>query len=343
MHRPFPSLLAALASAAPLVGQQIVDAPSGTTALLQAVSPVDESVVWAGGHRGTVLRSVDGGMTWDARPVPDAAAMQFRDIHALSADVAWAMSAGPGLQSRIFHTRDGGITWVQQFVNADSAAFYDCLAFFDGQVAVAYSDASHGRTNILRTTDGGAQWSLLPPEAVPAPLEGEGAFAASGGCVTTFGSRDGWIALGAPQARLFRSRDAGASWQAFATPIVSGASAGSTAVDFRDPLVGIVVGGEIGNYNADTSAAVVAVTRDGGESWALRPRPPRPGALFGVAWVPEAEAGTALVASPGGLFLTRDAGASWTTLDDRAFWSVAATGRRAWAVGPGGVILVLTF
>lgn len=344
MIRRLAPIVVLVGLAPPLAAQDIANAATGTSALLQAVSPVDESVVWVSGHRGTVLRSLDGGTTWQARAVTGApSTLQFRDIHAASADLAWAMSAGTGTQSQIWHTRDGGVTWVRQFINTDSTAFYDCLTFFDAQTGVAFSDASRGRTTILRTTDAGESWALLPADAVPAPLEGEGAFAASGGCVTSFGSRDGWMALGAPAARLLRSRDGGATWSSHATPLVAGASAGGAAVHFRDPLVGILVGGDIGNYNADTSSAVVAVTTDGGETWTLRPRPPRPGAMFGVTWVPGADEGTALVASPGGLFLTRDAGESWTTLDERAFWSVAAVGRRAWAVGPGGLVLVLTF
>lgn len=338
-----PLLFASALIASPLAAQSISEPPSGTTALLQAVSAVDESVIWVSGHRGTVLRSVNGGRTWQPRPVPDAATLEFRDVHALTADVAWLLSAGPGGRSRILHTRDGGASWVTQFVNADSAAFYDCLTFFDARTGVAYSDASGGRTNILRTTDGGASWTLLPPDAVPAPLDGEGAFAASGGCVTSLGPRDGWIALGAPAARFLRSRDAGATWQLHQTPIAASPTAGNSAVSFRDPLVGMVVGGNIGSYNTDTVHAAVAVTRDGGESWTLRPRPPRPGTPFGVTWVPGAGEEVALIASPGGLSLTRDGGASWTTLDPRAFWSVAAVGRRAWAVGPGGLVVVVTF
>ncbi|HXV86310.1 MAG TPA: hypothetical protein VD793_06410, partial [Gemmatimonadales bacterium] len=37
---------------------------SGTQVLLQAVSPVNRDVVWASGHRGTFVRTTDGGATW---------------------------------------------------------------------------------------------------------------------------------------------------------------------------------------------------------------------------------------------------------------------------------------
>jgi photosystem II stability/assembly factor-like uncharacterized protein len=342
MHRLVLAVLT-ITGASALRAQTVEQATSGTDALLQAVSPVSEAVVWVSGHRGTVLRSTDGGATWLRRPVDGAEALQFRDIHAASADIAWILSAGPGVQSQIYHTRDGGTTWVRQFLNTDSTAFYDCLTFFDERTGVAYSDASQGRTNILRTTDGGRHWELLPVGAAPTPLEGEGAFAASGGCVTSYGRHDGWIALGGPGARLFRTRDAGLTWSLHQTPLVRGPSAGNTAITFRDASVGLVVGGDIGSYATDTSAAAVAYTSDGGDTWELRPRPPRPGAPFGASWVPGLEDPVAVVAGPGGLFATDDTGRTWRTLDERSFWSVAATGRRAWAVGPGGTILVLTF
>src|SRR5687768_17240736 len=55
---------------------------SGTTALLQAVSAVNASVVWASGHDGTYVRTLDGGEAWVAARVPGADTLQFRDVHA---------------------------------------------------------------------------------------------------------------------------------------------------------------------------------------------------------------------------------------------------------------------
>lgn len=320
-----------------LGAQTLTEIPAGTTALLQAVSTPNANVVWISGHRGAVLRSIDGGQTFALRSVADAATLQFRDIAALDADTAWILSAGNGDQSRIYRTGDGGTTWALQFTNPDSAAFYDCLTFFDSRTGVAFSDAAGGRTLILRTTDGGTTWTHLPAEAVPAPLDGEGAFAASGGCVTSVGEHHGWIATGGPGARLFRTVDAGATWTVHETPFVRSASAGMTAAAFRDPVHGIAVAGRIDQMNADTAAAAVGITGDGGRTWQLVTRPPRAGAPFGVTWVGE----RALVVGPGGLFLTTDLGASWTTLDSRSFWSVGAHGSTAWAAGPEGRIVRL--
>lgn len=339
-------LVAALLAPAAAPAQRVTEQQSGTTALLQAVSAVDENVVWVSGHSGAILRSLDGGRNWEQFAIEGTGRLQFRDIHAASKDVAWVLSAGNGPQSTIHATTDGGRSWQRQFVNADSAAFYDCLAFFDAETGVAISDASGGRTNILRTTDGGANWRLLPAEAVPAPLEGEGAFAASGGCAVSHGPRHGWLAMGTPAARIFLTTDRGATWTAHPTPVVSGESAGLTAVSFRDTLHGIGVAGRIGSsrlMTSDTAAAAVAVTGDGGRTWTLRNRPVRPGALFGVTHVIGAGPGTAVAVSPGGISVTGDEGIGWTTVDERAFWSVGAAGRTAWAVGPEGRIVRLDF
>lgn len=338
---PHFALCAAAASALlPMASraQRIDTIPSPTTALLQAVSVPSDSVVWLSGHRGTVLRSTDGGWTFTERPVPGAERLQFRDIHARDAATAWILSAGNGDQSRIYRTDDGGATWALQFTNPDSAAFYDCLTFFDDRIGVAYSDAVNGRTLILRTTDGGGTWTHLPPDAVPAPLEGEGAFAASGGCVTSVDDRHGWIALGGPGARLLRTSDAGTTWSLHQTPFVRGASGGMTAVAFQDAMTGLGVAGRIDQMNADTAGAAFGMSRDGGRSWQLLPRPPKPGAPFGVAWLGNG----ALVVGPGGLFLTEDLGTRWHEVDGRSFWSVGGRGNVAWAVGPEGRILRLT-
>jgi len=324
----------------------VVDQKSGVATLLQSVSAVSEKVAWAGGAGGTVLRTTDGGDTWHRLPVPGAERLEFRGIHAIGTNEAWAMSAGNGGASRIYHTRDGGTTWLQQFVNTDSTAFFDCITFFDAKHGVAYSDASHDRTVILRTEDGGLHWALLPPSAVPAPLKGEGGFASSNSCAISVDGKHGWIAASLPAARVFRTTDAGKTWIANAvqTPFVHDSMAGITALSFRDARHGIGVAARVDRAMArDTSPAAVATTDDGGLTWTLRHRPPRPGSLSGVAMVPKVSPGAALIASYGGLFVSTDNGDRWTALTTNSYWAVRAAGRRAWAVGNGGRITRIQF
>jgi photosystem II stability/assembly factor-like uncharacterized protein len=316
---------------------------SGATALIQAVHAVNPVVVWASGHKGTVLRSRDGGRTWERFETPAGDSLEFRDVHAVSADTAWILSAGDGPKSRIYRTTNGGATWRLQFMNPDSAAFYDCLSFGSSTTGVAYGDASQRRTNILRTDDAGRTWRLLASTAVPAPLPGEGAFAASGLCVVHGDANTVYIATGSPGARLFRSRDAGRTWTTENTPFARGISSGLSGLSFAGPLRGIAVAGDMNRLRTDSAQSVVGVTTDGGRTWTMRPRPPRPGALAGVTWVPAAGPGTAVAVGFGGAFYTLDEGRTWETITTDVTTGVSASGRQVWIGGANGMMWRLDF
>ncbi len=310
---------------------------TGTTALLFAVHAVSDRVVWASGTGGTVLRTVDGGTTWTRTPVSGGDSLQFRDIHAFGADTAFVLAIGNGEASRIYRTVNGGASWTEQFRNTDPDAFYDCFTFTDAQHAIVFGDAAKGRTHVLRTVNGGDTWALLPPESVPAPLEGEGAYAASGRCVVHGDARTVFIATGGPGSRLFTSTDGGATFSVRETPFVRSASSGTSGLAFKSAMVGIGVAGDMTNLRGDTASAVVAVTRDGGATWTVRTRPPLPGALTGVTWVPGAGDNMVVAAGFGGVFWSDDAGATWGTITDAGHAGLDAFGRTAWIGGRGVV------
>jgi photosystem II stability/assembly factor-like uncharacterized protein len=346
MRRLLPLLVFACAPPAPHSPPASPAAPvapvlepqtSGTTALLQAVSPVSETVVWVSGHRGTFARTTDGGRTWETGRVPDADTLQFRDVHAVSASTAYLLSAGTGALSRIYKTIDGGRTWALQHVNDEAQGFYDCLTFWDAETGVVYGDAVGGRLTVLRTENGGRTWTRVPADQLPPALANEGGFAASGHCVTAGPDVLGWIAAGnAPTARVLRTIDRGRSWSAAPTPLVAGDAKGGTTVAFRDGVHGVVLGGDIGSRDARGDA--VALSDDGGRTWRPGGRPRIAGAIYGGAWAGGEAAPMLVAVGPGGADLSRDGGITWTALDSAAYWSVAFAGRTGWMVGPNGRI-----
>lgn len=328
---------------APAPEPVLVPQESGTTALLQAVSPVNDTVVWVSGHRGTYARTTDGGRTWHAARVPGADTLQFRDVHAVSADVAYLLSAGEGELSRIYKTTDGGRSWALQFLNREPQAFFDCLAFWDAERGIAFSDAVDGRFIVLVTSNGGESWEEVPADRLPAAGSGEGSFAASGTCVVTGPGGRGWIGTGsATPARVLYTTDYGRSWQAATTPIVSGEAAGIASLAFRDAEHGVAMGGDLGRPDEHTDN--VAFTSDGGRSWTLAGRPPFTGAIYGGAYVPGASPPTLVAAGPKGLAYSRDDGRTWTSLDTLSYWAVGfASPDAGWAVGPRGRIVHIRF
>lgn len=314
----------------------------GSTQRFQAVSVVNDRIVWASGTGGTWVRTTDGGDTWTVGVVPGADSLEFRDVHALDGKTAWLLSAGPGDRSRIYKTTDGGRRWLLQFTNQEPTAFFDCFAFWDEKRGVAVSDAVRGEIPIIVTGDGGGSWSRVSPERVPPALAGEGAFAASGSCLISLGDRHAWIGTGAGErARVLASTDGGKNWTAYETPIIQGTSTtGIASVAFRDLVHGVAVGGDIAAR--DSSRDNVARTSDGGHTWTLVSSPTFPGAIYGAFYVPKSALLVAV--GPRGASVSPNDGDVWIPVDTLEYWSAGfADNGRGWMVGPAGRITRVTF
>jgi len=317
------------------------DQTSGTNALLIAVSPVNERVVWVSGSLGTWLRTTDGGDTWQSGRVSGADSLQFRDVYAVDASTAYLLSIGSGSQSRIYKTTDAGQHWALQFTNRDSAGFFDCMDFWDANHGILIGDAVNGAVAMLSTTDGGAHWTRVPPASLPAAQPNEGSFAASGTClVTRPGGRAWLVASNAEHGRVLRTTDFGKTWAVDTLPITTRAGSGPQSIGFRDDRNGIALGG--GNA-AQTGDMLAASTNDGGRTWTARVSPPLKTGVWGGVYVPGASRSTVVAVGPSGAVFSRDEGASWTVIDTLNYWSVGfASPRAGWAVGTRGRITKLS-
>ena len=307
---------------------------SGVTVRLRGLSAVSTRVAWAGGAGGTVLRTIDGGASWQVRAIPGTAALDFRDVDAMADQVAYALSIGPGEASRIYKTTDGGEHWGLQFANSDPQVFLDAMAFWNAERGVAVGDSIAGAFVILATTNGGRTWTRVPADRLPAALPGEGAFAASGTNVAVSGRNDVWIATGA--SRVLHSIDGGRAWTVAATLVPSGESSGIFSIAFRDRIHGVVVGG---NYRREADAVDnAATTADGGATWIASARGVN-GYRSVVAWVP-GTAASFVAAGPSGMDWSSDDGRTWAPacgagVDTVSFVPGAGNG---WGAGDHGRI-----
>lgn len=243
---------------------------SHTTENLRGVSAVSQTVAWASGTHGTYLRTSDG-EHWTTAQVPGAESLDFRGAVAFSGEEAFLMSAGPGDQSRIYHTTDAGQHWQLQFSNTNPKGFFDSIAFWDAKHGIVLGDPvldDSGKLKFeLLATDDGENWKPLVPTNLPVAEEKEGAFAASNTCLAMNGDNL-WFATGGSVARVFHSSDRGRTWDVANTPIVHGTdSTGIFSIAFRDAVHGEIAGGDYKHPNDD--GPNLAFTSDGGKTWSL--------------------------------------------------------------------------
>jgi photosystem II stability/assembly factor-like uncharacterized protein len=312
---------------------------SGVTARLRGVSAVSERVAWASGSGSTVLRTVDGGLTWQKLTVTSET-LDFRDVDAIDAQTAYILGAGNGPASRIYKTTDAGKTWTMQFKSDDLKVFLDAMSFWDADHGIVFGDSVNGQLYIMTTVDGGRVWSRVPAANLPPALENEGAFAASGTNIALFGKSHAWIGTGgASKSRVLRTSDGGHSWQVADTPFASGQSAGIFSITFRDAKHGVIAGGD---YRKELEAVDnLAVTNDGGVTWTLVKG--LSGFRSVVAYVPGTK--TLVALGPSGGDYSTDDGRTWTTITGPGFDTLSFVPRKSigWAAGANGAIGRLEF
>lgn len=316
----------------------------GTDASFRGLDVVSRNVIWASGTGGTVIRTTDGGKSWNVFKVEGAEKLDFRDIEAFDENTAYILSIGNGDSSRIYKTTDGGKNWKLQFKNEDEKAFFDSIAFWDEKNGMAQSDPVDGKYVFYRTTDG-ENWTRVSTENMPSAKEGEAAFAASGTCIVTMGKKKIWLITGGMDARVFYSKNRGKSWKVYGTPIISGTQgSGIFSIAMRDKKRGVIVGG---NYEKPGEANNnLAFTEDGGKTWKLAKG--LNGYRSGVTYL----GGASIIAvGTNGSDISNDFGKTWKKIDSENYNAVDSLGKYgvtiapvyhaesdAWAVGPNGMV-----
>lgn len=313
---------------------------SGVVSRLRGVSVVSDRVAWASGAGGTVLRTDDGGRSWQRIAVPDSEKLDFRDVDAVGGRSAYILSIGPGDQSRIYRTDDAGRTWRLQFRNPDPKAFYDAMTFSSPDRGLTIGDSIDGRFVVLDTADGGRTWNRIAPDRLPPALPNEGAFAASGSNIAMVGGAHVWIGTGAStEARVLYSHDGMRTWSVSTTPLHAGPSSGIFSIAFRDAMNGIVVGGD---YTKETEAVDnAAITSDGGNTWTAVAG--LSGFRSAVAYVPGSNGRRVVAIGPSGADYSEDGGRTWARFEGPGYHAFVFAPKAAvgFGVGEGGRIGML--
>ncbi len=315
---------------------------SGSTASLRGVSAVNDTICWASGAGGTVLRTTDGGTTWHNVSPTDHRFLRcdFRDVHAFDEHHAVIMSAGdPDI---LLLTEDGGAHWQVVFEHPRADAFLDGIAFWNRQRGLLMGDPIDGRLVLAVTADGGRTWANVPDDARPQSEAGEGGFAASGTNVCALGNGWAWIGLGGTEndavgarALIWRTRDFGATWVVSQAPLSRSASSGVFSIAAASETELVAVGGDY--LNPDRAIGNVALSADGGITW-LAPKNSVPrGYRSAVAVVPGTNPTQWIATGPNGTDTSHDSGNSWHAASEHGFHALSfASSGAGWGVGSEG-------
>lgn len=182
-----------------------------------ALSPTDPALILIGIEAGAVLRSLDGGATWEGHR-PGA----LRDCHSIcfhAADGDWAYEAG-GTGGGAAFSRDGGRTWQQPRAGLDRHYGW-AVATDPAQPDLWYVSVSPARASLTRPipaahvdgaarayifrSRGGAAWQKLGG-GLPQPLDYM-AYA-----LLTDPAAPGHLYAGLSNGDVWHSTDSGESW-----------------------------------------------------------------------------------------------------------------------------------
>jgi photosystem II stability/assembly factor-like uncharacterized protein len=151
---------------------------------------------------GSLLRTSDGGLTWQSLPMPPRSAGPF-DLQMLGPDW-WAMRAYDSISGTwgLFRTADAGVTW-NRFVVPEFTSSIDFINSLHAYaVGAVYSGDSQTHNRIDRTTDGGATWTTV----LRRPVERWGSLRE-----IAFADSAHGIAAGS-EGIIYRTTDGGATW-----------------------------------------------------------------------------------------------------------------------------------
>lgn len=141
-----------------------------------AVAPHDPDVIYAAVEVGGLMKSRDGGTTWE-------------ELHGFYEDVHRIMICGDSPDSvyittgdGLYRTADGGRSWKRMTDRTFAIAYPDAMVVVPGQESVIFMAGATGaprtwhanhraESHIARTRDGGETWDLLSG-GLPAPVDG---------------------------------------------------------------------------------------------------------------------------------------------------------------------------
>ncbi len=222
----------------------------------------DKKRGWAVGHDSVIVRTTDGGGTWERVHWAPEDESPLLDVLFLNENRGFAI----GAYGAFYVTSDGGASWSSAPISEEDDFHLNQIArSASGKLYIAAEAGA-----IYRSDDDGSTWTKLT-----SPYDGSffGVLPLEGETVLLFGLR----------GHMLRSEDAGATWTRVETGTVSMLNAGVRLKDGTIVIVGL--------------GGVVLVSKDAGRTFTLHQQSSR----AGIQSVADAGSGTLLLSGEFGV------------------------------------------
>jgi hypothetical protein len=108
---------------------------------------IDENTAFIACENNMILKSTDGGETWNETTLNNPNPVEFKAIYFPSSNVGYAVGDGPF--ETILKTTDGGDTWNP--INSHTTSGLNCVHFYDDNTGLVFGDNGV----VMKTTTGG--------------------------------------------------------------------------------------------------------------------------------------------------------------------------------------------
>lgn len=314
------------------------------SASIRAIHTWDKDQIYYASSNGVIGNVLYLGGNWSTSSLGkikhnDSTVLNYRSIASNGNDIFALSISNPAVLTK-FNDREAdprietGLLGYYRtvYVEEHEKVFYDSMKFFDAQNGIAMGDPTENCLSIILTKDGGNTWNKIPCEKLPKVAEGEAAFAASNTNIKVLG-KTAWIVTGGTKARVFKTTDAGGTWEVFDTPIIQGdGPQGIYSVDFADENNGIIIGGDYSKPEANK--ANKAITKDGGKTWTLVADGQNPNYKSCVQYVPNTDGKEVFAVGKTGVSYSKDGGSTWTEVSKDGYYVIQFVDQHtAWLAG----------
>lgn len=279
---------------------------SGCLTELTSVCAIDSLNAWASAENGIIVRTTDGGATWER--IPESDKFHFRDIAFTSHNNGWIGGFDDKNNALLLNTGNGGYNWMRFSATTENSV----EEYFWINADIGYLAGTSG--NIEKSVNSGLDWQVLQSGNREDLLN-----------LYFLNADTGWVV--GKYGTILYTNNGGQIW----TPQSTGIFSDLMDVHFVSPKIGFVV----------TADGKILKTQDGGENWYDQTISDE--SLNSVEFI---NPNLGYIAGANGVILkTRNAGASWIidnsgTTDDLNDL-VVLTQTCGWAVGDNGRILKL--